>query len=154
MSNLTTTSSSAGHTAYVAEVRELVHDQVDALLGLLMGRIERVATAGEPATQPLVSRGDRMLRLTIGRCSTELEVQATIDVPDGESRARLFPVGPARCIVRAPDGILARWDLRQAHPGDPSSVHAWMVAGTEKAVTESEAALVVDHLLACQSAAA
>jgi hypothetical protein len=152
MISLDSTPASTGHTAYVAEARSLVHDQVDALFALLMTTVEHLGASGAVTPRPIVTRGDSMLRITIGRCSATLEVRAAIDVPNGESRAQFFPFGPARCIVHASSGILAQWDLRQVRPGDASLVRAWMVAETENVVTESDAVQVMDYLSACQSA--
>lgn len=151
MSDLITTLTSVGHTTYVAEARELVHDQVDALFALLMTTIEH--TAGASDVHLVVARGDRTLRLTIDPCPEVFAVQATIDLPEGENRAQMFPTGPARCIVWAPDGVIARWDLRPVHSDTGSLEYAWMEAGTETIVTEHEVAMVVDHLLACHLAA-
>ncbi len=151
MSDLTTTPASVGHTTYVTEVRELVHDQVDALFALLMTAIEH--TAGASDAHPVVVRGDRTLRLTIDPCPEVFAVQATIDLPEGENRAQTFPSGPARCIVWVPDGIIAQWDLRPVHSDTGPLEYAWMEVGTETMVTEHEVALVVDHLLTCHLAA-
>lgn len=147
MNSLTTTPASDDHAAYIAEVRELIHDQVDALFALLTTTVEH--TAGASDAHPVVVRGDRTLRLAIDPCPEVFAVQATIDLPEGENRAQMFPAGPARCIVWAPDGIIARWDLRPVHSDTGSLNYAWMVAGTETVVTEDEVAMVVDHLLAC-----
>ncbi|MGH2346793.1 MAG: hypothetical protein ACRDG4_16320 [Chloroflexota bacterium] len=149
MSSRAATLSSAGHSAYVAEVRELVHDQADALFALVPPMVERLAASSAMATPPIVTRDDRTLRMIMGQCSVELEVEATIDMPDDGNRALLFPAGPARCIVRTPAGILARWDLRQVHPGGAAPVYAWMAPGVGTAVAEPAIARVIDHLLTC-----
>lgn len=152
MSGSQTTLASARHAEYLAEVSRLVHDQVDALYAVLMTVTERLLASNVVSTRPTVTHGDRVIRVALGRCTIDIEARATIDLPEGANRAQIFPTGPAWCIARAPDGIIARWELRPVHADNASPSYAWMVAGTEMPIGEPEVAVVVGHLLACQAA--
>ena len=149
MSNVDATVQTAGHATYGEEVRELVCEHMGKLASLLMSSAEHALLPGEEGPRPMVTRGERRLRLTIGMCSIVLDVEATIDTPEGASRALLFPVGPARCTVRVPDGSIAHWDLRRVNPENTLPMYAWMMAGTDTVVGEPEIAALVDHALAC-----
>jgi hypothetical protein len=150
VSNVAATVQTAGHATYGEEVRELVCEHMGNLATLLMISAEHALLPGEEGPRPMVTRGERRLRLTIGTCSIVLDVEATIDMPEGASRAHEFPAGPARCTVQGPQGNIAHWDLRRANPGNTSLMYAWMVAGTDTTVGEPEIAAMVDHALACE----
>ncbi|HXT38140.1 MAG TPA: hypothetical protein VN837_21400 [Chloroflexota bacterium] len=152
MSGSHTTLAPARHAEYLAEVSRLVHDQVDALYAVQMAVIERLPASNAVATRPTVTHGDRVIRVALGRCSVDIEARATSDLPEGASRAQIFPTGPAWGTARAPDGIIARWELRPVHADNASPGYAWMVARTEIPVDEPEVAAVLGHLLACQAA--
>ncbi len=152
MNNHATIPLSVGHSAYVEQVKQLVDEHMERLEALLRHSAACTDPTGRQTVGLRVARGARWLRLSAGDNALLFDVEVSIDVPEGASRALFFPTGPARCLVHASDSILARWDLRRLYQESTSPTYAWMVAQTETRVGPAEMATVVAHVLACRAA--
>ena len=86
----------SAHEEYLAEVRQLVDEQVAALFQMVSAaaaRIGATAASGQARSRTLTVSGD-------GRSAT-LAVEAVTDLPEGADRAQEFPSGQARCTMTA-----------------------------------------------------
>lgn len=151
MNNDEATRAAMAHAAYLAQTRQLVDAQTEALFGLLTTVLAR-ARGYEPAARHAdVSRQAHTLTVNACACSEVFTVQAISDLPDGANRALIFPTSQARCLIRAPDGGTTEWLLMRDYDGDTAPSYAWMLAGSNTRVGEPEANGVLRSLLACES---
>lgn len=152
MSNDETAQAAAGHAAYLAETRQLVDTQTDALFGMVTTILTRAGRHDPAARRARISRQDHTLVVTSGSCSEAFTVKGISDRPDSLDRARLFPTSQARCLVQRSDSSTAEWLLRRDMAGDSAPMYAWMLAGSEARVGEPEIDGVLHPLLECSEA--
>lgn len=152
MSNDETTQAAAGHAAYLAETKQLVDTQTEALFSLVTTILAQAGHHDPAARHTSISRQDHTLTVDKGPCSETFTVRAISDLSDGADRMRLFPTSQAQCLVQATDGHTAEWLLRRDYAGDSGPVYAWMPAGSDTRVGEPEIAGVLGPLLECSEA--
>lgn len=149
MSDDVTMQASAGHAAYLAETRQLVDAQTEALFSMVTAILAHAGHHDPVARHARVSHEDHTLTVTNGPCSETFTINAISDLPDSADRIRLFPMSQARCLVQATDGSTAEWLLRRDNTGDVIPVYAWMPARSETRVGEPEIHGMLRRLLDC-----
>lgn len=149
MSNDVTTQAGAGHAAYLAETRQLVDEQTEALFSIVAAILAHASHHDSVARHARVSHQAHTLTVTNGPCSETFTVTAISDLPDSADRMRLFPMSQARCLVQATDGSTAEWLLKRDNTGDVIPVYAWMPARSDTRVGEPEIHSMLRQLLDC-----
>lgn len=137
----------AAHQEYLAEVRQLVDQQVGALAEMVSAAATHVATHAAGGQHVDVTRDDHTLKATSGERSVVFAVEAVTDLPEGADRALDFPTGQARCIVRTSDGASEEWVLHRAGAGE-SLHYSWVRAESQTPIGEQDVAALVRSLVA------
>lgn len=150
MNNDEATRAAMAHAAYLAQTRQLVDAQTEALFGLVTAVLARARADELAARHADVSRQDHTLTVTNGPCSEVFAVEAISDLPDGANHALLFPTSQARCLIRTSEGRTIEWLLRRDNAGNSTQAYAWMLAGSDTHLGESEMNGVLRPLLACE----
>lgn len=152
MSNDETAQATAGHAAYLAETRQLVDTQTEALFGMVTTILARAGRHDPAARRASISRQDHTLAVTNGPCSEVFTVEAISNLPDSLDRAHLFPTSQAQCLVQASDGQTVERLLRRDMAGDSAPMYAWTLAGSDVRVGEPVINGVLRPLLECSEA--
>ena len=128
----------AAHEEYLAEVRQLVDQQVAALFQMVSGAASRAGAGASGGAVPSVGQSDdnRTLTVSNGGRAVTFTVEAVTDLPEGSDRANAFPAGQARCIVSTPNGTIDEWVLHRVGGGETPQ-YTWMRSGTETPVDEA-----------------
>lgn len=122
------------HEEYLAEVRQMVDEQVAALFQMVSAAAARIGASA-------AAQGGDGRTLTVsgnGRSAT-LAIEAVTDLPEGSDRAQEFPAGQARCTMTAADGAAQEWVLHRTGGGQTVS-YAWVDANSRAQLDEAEIA--------------
>jgi len=142
--NNESTGASEAHQEYLAEARQLVDDQIEALFAL----IARAAARATTGQQPAVTRTGHTLRVSNGTRTAAFEIEAITDLPEGADRAQAFPAGQARCMMNGPEGVIEEYELHRLGAGAAAPGYTWMYARTETAIDEESIARSLQSLFA------
>lgn len=127
----------AGHSAYLAEVRQLVDDQSAVLFRMVTAAAAQASTAAQHID---VTHGTRSLTASVGPHAAVFQIELITDRAAGMGRAKTFMMGQARCIVPTPDGTVEEWvlALRSMAAGGAGTrgTHTWMDARVRHPITE------------------
>jgi len=137
---------SEAHQEYLAETRQLVDDQIEALFALIASAAARATTA--TGQQPAVTRSGHTLRVSNGARTTAFEIEAITDLPEGADRAQAFPAGQARCTMSGPEGMIEEYELHRLGAGAAAPGYTWMYARTETPIDEDGVARSLQSLFA------
>lgn len=143
-----TVQAEAAHEEYLAEVRQLVDQQVAALFQMISAAASRIganATAGGQAAQ---GGDNRTLEVSSGGQTASFAVEAVTDLPEGADRAQEFPAGQARCTMSGAAGTAEQWVLhRVGESGETQPRYAWVPSGTERPLDEAQIADILRSAL-------
>ena len=122
------------HEEYLAEVRQLVDEQVAALFQMVSAAAARIG-----ATAASQGSDGRTLTVSGNGRSTTLAVEAVTDLPEGSDRAQEFPAGQARCTMTSGDGAAQEWVLHRIGEGQTVR-YAWVDGNNQAQLDEAEIA--------------
>ena len=144
--NNESSSASEAHQEYLAEARQLVDAQIEAIFTLITNAAARATTA--TGQQPAVTRTGHTLRVSNGARTAAFQIEAITDLPEGADRAQAFPAGQARCTMSGPEGMIEEYELHRLGGGAAAPGYTWMYARTETPIDEDGVARSLQSLFA------
>ena len=124
---------------YVAQVRQLVDDQLAILFTMVTAGAAQASTGIQHIE---VTRQARSLTASDGARTAVFIIEAITDRPRDLGVHARFRVGQARCILPPLDGIGVPWELVLQRVGTESigAGYAWMDAAARKPLTATAVA--------------
>jgi hypothetical protein len=131
----------ARYGQYVAEVQQLVEDQLEVLFTIVTAGAAQASTGDQ---QIAVTRQARTLTASTVLRTVVFRIEAITDRPTDLRLAARFRTGQARCILPTVDGsgAMAAWELMLQGAGvrGARAEYTWMDAGTQKTLTAAAVA--------------